>query len=281
MSPASLDEFRLLLAVTKLRQPLSDVVYALGATRTVFRPYQFKPLLKLLQTNSQRLLIADEVGLGKTIEAGLIWTELHQRAEIRRALVVCPAALTRKWRSEMKRRFDVDLEIITRSRVEEFAEELEAGNDPSLIATISLESLRSARVLEDLAALRPRFDLIIVDEAHYLRNRDTRSFALGELLADWSDVLLFLSATPLNLGTDDLFNLLNLLAEDEFPDSVHVQRPGRTERTDQRRCAPLDERSHQLCRGPRSARATPARSSRSCRSSPAPSGTGQTSSAAR
>ena len=219
MSPASLEEFRLLLAVTKLRQPLSDVVYALGATRTVFRPYQFKPLLKLLQTNSQRLLIADEVGLGKTIEAGLIWTELHQRAEIRRALVVCPAALTRKWRSEMKRRFDVDLEIITRSRMEEFAEELEAGNDPSLIAAISLESLRSAHVLENLAALRPRFDLVIVDEAHYLRNRDTRSFALGELLADWSDVLLFLSATPLNLGTDDLFNLLNLLAEDEFPDS--------------------------------------------------------------
>ena len=176
---ATVDEVRLLIALTKLSRPLSDVVYAFGATRTVFRPYQFKPLLKLLQTNSQRLLIADEVGLGKTIEAGLIWTELHQRAGVRRGLVVCPAALTRKWRAEMKRRFDVELEIINRSRLAEFAEELHAGEDPALLAAISLESFRTARELDQLAELEPRFDLIVVDEAHALRNRSTRSFALG------------------------------------------------------------------------------------------------------
>lgn len=218
MRRADLDDFRLLLATTKLDRALSDIVYSYGATRTVFRAYQFKPLLKLLQTNSQRLLIADEVGLGKTIEAGLIWTEFDQRAGVRRGLVVCPAALTRKWRDEMQRRFNVELEIINRARLGEFADDLRADLDPPLLAAMSLESLRTADVLEELIELQPRFDLVIVDEAHYLRNRDTRSFELGDLLSDWADVLLFLSATPLNLGTDDLFNLLHLLAPERFPD---------------------------------------------------------------
>jgi len=66
--------------------------------------------------------------------------------------------------------------------------------------------------LERLGEIGPHFDLVIVDEAHAFRNTDTRSFALGALLADWTDALIFLSATPLNLGNDDLFNLLQLLA---------------------------------------------------------------------
>lgn len=216
--PTSVRELMKLLTVVKTDRPMTDIVYSLGATRTVFRPYQFKPLLKLLQTNNSRLLIADEVGLGKTIEAGLIWTEIHQRIGIQRALVVCPASLTRKWQSEMRRRFSVELEIVNRQRLELLTEQLEEGGDVDFLGTISLESLRSADVLERLNRTQPRFDLVIVDEAHYLRNRDTRSYELGQLLSEWADVLLFLSATPLNLGTDDLFNLLNLLADDQFPD---------------------------------------------------------------
>ena len=218
IAAAPLEDFASVLTLAKLDRPLTDVVYAFGATRTVFRAYQFKPLLKLLQTNSQRLLIADEVGLGKTIEAGLVWTELEQRERVRRGLVICPAGLTRKWRAEMKRRFATDLEIIDRRRLEEFTAQLEANEDPPLSAVMSIESLRTAPVLERLQELNPRFDLIIVDEAHALRNIGTKSFAMGELLSDWADVLLFLSATPLNLGTDDLFNLLHLLAAEEFPD---------------------------------------------------------------
>lgn len=220
---AQLNDLLTLLTVVKTHRPFSDIVYSLGATRTIFRPYQFKPLLKLIQTSNPRLLIADEVGLGKTIEAGLIWTELNQRVGVRRALVVCPAALTRKWQSEMRRRFGVELEIADRRRLDEFASMLEEGQDPTFLAAISLESLRTAPVLERLNNLQPRFDLVVVDEAHYLRNRDTRSYALGDLLSDWADVFLFLSATPLNLGTNDLFNLLNLLADDQFPDETTFQ----------------------------------------------------------
>lgn len=206
------------ITLVKLRQPLTDVLYSYGSTRTAFRSYQFKPLLKLLATGTERLLIADEVGLGKTIEAGLIWTELDQRAGIRRGLVVCPASLTRKWQGEMRRRFDRDLELIDQRRLGEIATALEEGRDPVFHGICSIESLRTSPHLDSLSQFAPRIDLVIVDEAHALRNTGTRSFSLGELLSDWADVLLFLSATPLNLGRDDLFNLLNLLSPDEFPD---------------------------------------------------------------
>lgn len=209
-----------LVTLVKLEQPLTDVLYSFGSTRTVFRSYQFKPLLKLMNSATQRLLIADEVGLGKTIEAGLVWAELDRRSGVRRALVVCPASLARKWQAEMKRRFDRDVEIIDRRRLRELIESFRDGRDPRFNAIMSLESIRTAPELDELAELAPRMDLIIVDEAHALRNAGTRSFALGELLSDWADVLLFLSATPLNLGRDDLFNLLNLLSPEDFPDRL-------------------------------------------------------------
>ena len=100
------------LTWTKLREPLSNTLYSYRATKTVFRAYQFIPALKILNSPTGRLLLADEVGLGKTIEAGLVWSELEQRSPLRRTLVVTPSSLTHKWRMEMSRRFDRDLEVI-------------------------------------------------------------------------------------------------------------------------------------------------------------------------
>ncbi|MDP7400237.1 MAG: SNF2-related protein, partial [Lentisphaeria bacterium] len=85
------------LTRAKLREQLTDTVYSFRATRTIFRPYQFRPVMKLLRTGRHRLLIADEVGLGKTIEAGLIWTEFDARGQADRVLVVCPSMLVPKW----------------------------------------------------------------------------------------------------------------------------------------------------------------------------------------
>ena len=93
------------LTYTKLVNPLTDTIYSYLSSKTVFRAYQFRPVLRLMNSPHQRLLIADEVGLGKTIEAGLIWIELEQRARLRRVLVVCPASLVEKWKAEMRRRF--------------------------------------------------------------------------------------------------------------------------------------------------------------------------------
>lgn len=217
--PAGLDDISFTLTWTKLRHPLTDTVYSYASSKTVFRPYQFLPVLKILNSPTGRILIADEVGLGKTIEAGLIWSELEQRSRLRRVLVVAPAALTLKWQAEMERRFDRKLDLLRMGDLRDFANRLEADEDPSLAGIISINTLRRDRdLLERLAAVWPQFDLVIVDEAHAMRNERTSSNLLGQLLADWADYLVFLSATPLNLGQHDLFNLLTMLDEGQFSD---------------------------------------------------------------
>lgn len=217
--PAGADDIALTLAWTKIKHPLTDTIYSFATSRTLFRPYQFLPVLKLIGGAQGRLLVADEVGLGKTIEAGLIWTELEQRTRLRRCLVVCPSALTQKWKREMMRRFDRNLTIIKVEDLEDFARKLERDEDPPLHAIMSLESLRSAHTtLDRLDRLNVNLDLVIVDEAHTLRNTGTASFRLGLRLSSWADNLVFLSATPLNLRTGDLFNLVSLLNPDEFHD---------------------------------------------------------------
>ena len=90
---------------------LSDVVYSMGATETDFYAYQFKPVIKLMSSPTDALLIADEVGLGKTIEAGLVWTELRARLDCDRLLVVCPKTLCQKWQDELAMRFGVEAQI--------------------------------------------------------------------------------------------------------------------------------------------------------------------------
>ncbi|WP_420439170.1 helicase-related protein [Candidatus Poriferisodalis sp.] len=215
--PVHADRFAATLTRAKLREQLTDTVYSFRATKTIFRAYQFRPVIRLLETGQLRLLIADEVGLGKTIEAGLVWTELDARRQADRVLVVCPSMLVPKWRAEMRERFDYELEDLDRRGLDEMLERIDDDRMPSRFAGIcSLERLRVWSGLEDLAELAPRFDLVIVDEAHAFRNSETRSHALGALLSDWAGALVFLSATPLNLGNEDLFSLLQLLAPGEF-----------------------------------------------------------------
>jgi superfamily II DNA or RNA helicase len=215
--PVGAGELALTLTWTKLRHPLTDTLYSYASSKTVFRPYQFKPVLKLLSASTGRLLIADEVGLGKTIEAGLIWNELEQRMPLDRVLVVAPAVLTQKWQAELNRRFDRRLDILgPADLIERLADR---RRNETVRGIVSLESLRRARAsLARLAEVHPRLDLVVVDEAHYLRNRRTSSYALGRLLGDWADYLIFLSATPLNLGRQDLFNLMSLLDDGQFGD---------------------------------------------------------------
>jgi superfamily II DNA or RNA helicase len=216
--PADTTRFAATLTRAKLEGTFTDTVFSFRATRTLFRPYQFKPVIKLLQTGKSRLLIADEVGLGKTIEAGLIWTELEARQSADRVLIIAPSNLVPKWRREMEERFNFNLEELSGQAIQDFEERVREGRLPRRGAYIgSLEKLRRWDGLQELAGLI-QFDLVIVDEAHYLRNESTKGYALGSLISELTDNMVFLTATPVNLRNRDLFNLLELLSPGDFPD---------------------------------------------------------------
>ena len=218
-------EFQRLITYLRLLReyPLRNNIYAFNASRTRFYPYQFKPLLKFLDSPKHRLLIADEVGLGKTIEAGLILTELRARQTVQRVLVVCPANLTGKWKMELKKRFGEEFQVLTARQFREFLQEYEESpHSSSINGIISLESIRQQSVLEQLEALAPGFDLVITDEAHYMRNFGRKQRRAGVLLGRSADAMLFLTATPIHLGSENLYSLLNILDDEEFPDLYTV-----------------------------------------------------------
>lgn len=229
------EDLRGAITFYRLSGRLANLIYSLNTTNTDFYPYQFKPVLQFLDSPCQGILIADEVGLGKTIEAGLIWTELRARFDTRRLLIVCPAMLTEKWRDELSNRFGISAQICTSGellnrlkRVADRPQEPFAliashqGLRPprgwddkeseTRAASAQLANFLDARQYED-----PLFDLAIVDEAHYMRNPETQTNKLGKLLRPVCDNLILLSATPIQLHSQDLFQLLNLLDEDAFP----------------------------------------------------------------
>jgi ATP-dependent helicase HepA len=205
------------LALLKLRRPLSDNLYALYGSRTQFEVYQFRPAVKFLSSPEQRLLIADEVGLGKTIEAGIIYLELQARLDLNRVLVVCPSGLRRKWQDEMRLRFDEEFDVLDAPALRHFMQQYQQfGGQMRRRAIVSLELLRRPEFADQIEEQHMHFDLVIVDEAHHCRNSTTRSNEIATILSENSDAMLLLTATPLQTGNEDLFNLLRILSPGEF-----------------------------------------------------------------
>lgn len=216
-------DFQRLITYYRLQRdyPLRNNIFAYNASRTRFYPYQFKPLIKFLDSPQQRILICDEVGLGKTIEAGLILTELRARQTINRVLVVCPSNLTEKWRLELRRRFGEEFLILGARALRGFMADYQESPDTSRLNGIaSLESCRTNAVLSDLEEILPAFDLVIIDEAHHMRNFGRKQREVGILLSRCAGSLILLTATPVHLGSQDLGSLLNILNEDEFTDAA-------------------------------------------------------------
>ena len=224
------EEFRARLTALRLSHPLTDNLYALHAARIQFIPFQFKPLLRLLRSDRPRLLIADEVGVGKTIEAGLMLKELQARQRLENIIIVCPKALVTKWRAEM-RRFDEDFQPLRSETLRYCLREAQLdGVWPAKYARaiVHLELFRNPDYLFGTEGRNPRpglaildppaqFSLAIFDEAHHLRNTETNSHQLARFICDNSEAAIFLSATPVHLGSQNLFALLNLLRPDLFP----------------------------------------------------------------
>jgi len=207
------------LLLFKLKRPLSDTLYSYSMSRTNFEPYQFKPAIKFLRNPNSRILIADEVGLGKTIEACLIYLELkaRMRGDLPRVLIVCPAGLRAKWQSELSARFNEEFEIMDNSRMRDFLSRYESGGPATRLRGIcSIEGLRHEQIVSRIVETQVQFDFVIIDEAHHMRNPETASFDLGEILSDHADALALLTATPVQLHSDDLYYLLRIMDSGQF-----------------------------------------------------------------
>ena len=234
------DEFRRILFRSRLSGTLTNVLYSIEASNTEFMPHQFLPVLKFLESPVGRLLIADEVGLGKTIEALYIWQELQARQDARRLLVVCPSTLREKWKGDMLTRFGItDAEILDAKKLWELIQTVHStGFRKGFVGIVGLEGIRTRSKDADIHSRIPRsrlsaylqeevpgweeplFDLLVIDEAHYLRNPATASHQIAEALRDVSKHVLLLTATPVHTGSDNLFNLLKLLSPENFTDST-------------------------------------------------------------
>jgi len=169
-------------------------------------PYQLVPVMRALRMSRARLLLADGVGLGKTIEAGLVMAELIARRRAHRILIVSPAGpLLNQWQREMRERFGLRFSTIKHAgELQEARRQLILGSNPfdhvSLCLT-SIDFAKQEKVLQDLE--RTQWDLVIIDEAHHCvrmgrdgSSEDSRRRRLAELLARQSDGLLLLTATP-------------------------------------------------------------------------------------
>ena len=192
--------------------------------------YQLVPVLKALNMNRVRLLLADGVGLGKTIQAGLIITELIHQRHIRKILIVCPASLQYQWKDEMQEKFNLKFTIVDSTEAIRIQRRIGIDTNPwSAIPRIitSMDYLRQADINEKFqisAKARSQitkrvWDLLIVDEAHNFSPLTTHESQRTKMLrevAKWFEHRLFLTATPHNGFTLSYTGLLELLDPMKF-----------------------------------------------------------------
>lgn len=213
----------------KIQSTNNSTISSLKASRTLFRPYQFKPLLKFLNSDNKRLIIADEVGLGKTIEAGHIMLELKARGEFHNALVICPKALCAKWATELNEKFG--LEFIEIDDKKTLIHELQYHNG-GVRAVVNYDKIRETSDIVNLIEERNiKFSIIVCDESHRLRNDNTLIYKGSKRIMSNSDSVVFMSATPIMINESNLFNQLKLLAPElydnpeVFRNNIQLNRP--------------------------------------------------------
>src|SRR5450755_302580 len=247
LSITPLPVFHAYMAALQLNHPSLATLYSLNAARVNFIPYQFRPVLKFIHSDRPRLLIADEVGVGKTIEAGLILRELQARKDVHSVLIICPKPLVteRKWQTEMKRfdeqfihldgptlRYCIKETNLDGTWPEQYTKAIlpfSLFNQELLSSSPSKKNKRRMIGLLELDP-PPHFDLVIVDEAHHLRNTNTAIYQGVRYFCEQAEAVIFLSATPIQMGTNDLFVLLNLLRSDIILDKNsfdHMAEPNR------------------------------------------------------
>lgn len=205
--------------------------------------YQLEPVVRALQMPRVNLLIADDVGLGKTIEAGLVAQELLLRHRARTIVIVCPSSLQVQWRDEMRDKFGLEFRIVDTALMRELRRTRGLHVNPwthfpRLITSIDflkrerpLRSFREALPGQGEAAFPRKFDLLIVDEAHNVAPSGGGSYATDSLrtqairtLAPHFEHKLFLTATPHNGYKESFTALLELLDNQRFARTLEPDR---------------------------------------------------------
>lgn len=218
-----------LYACRKLWASGSTEPLMLGSGKIKFIPFQFRPLRKLLNSDRHRILVADEVGVGKTIESGIILKELEKRGMANTVAIVCPKELAEKWRQEMMGKFGLRFDVLDSASLDYCVREAELEDEWPREYSRCILGLEMLRMEENLARLErlasleyfEGLDLMILDEAHHVVNPSSKSHCTANRLAECSSAAVFLSATPIQLKSHDLFVLLNLLQPEEFFDEGH------------------------------------------------------------
>ena len=201
------------------------------------RPYQLVPLMMALKQDPVRLLIADDVGIGKTVEAALVARELLDRGEIRRFAVLCPPHLAEQWQRELAEKFHLDAELVLSSTIQRLERDLPLGVsvfDRHRFTVVSTDFIKTPRRAEDFLLKCPEF--VIVDEAHGCtlaggtgRGRQQRYDLLRRVTEDPRRHLVLVTATP-HSGNEAAFRSLLSLLDREFaalpPDLDRAEREG-------------------------------------------------------
>lgn len=203
-------------------------------------PHQIHVLNRVMATNNIRYILADEVGLGKTIEAGMIIKELKSRGLVQRVLVVCPTGLVTQWASEMQEKFHEKFQVILPSDYDTIrrltdADDVYGQYDQVISPMDSIKPIekhvgwseeRVEKYNEEriFSIINSGWDLIIIDEAHRVAGSsgEVARYKLGYLLSQASPYLLLLSATPHNGKTEPFLRLVRLLDKEAFPNTKSI-----------------------------------------------------------
>lgn len=205
-------------------------------------PHQLHVLNRAMETNNIRYILADEVGLGKTIEAGMIIRELKSRGLVSRILVVCPTGLVTQWANEMQEKFHEKFQVILPSdydtirrltnsddvygQFDQVISPMDSIKPIEKHAGWSEEKVEKYNEERIYSIINSGWDLIIIDEAHRVAGSsgEVARYKLGNLLAQASPYLLLLSATPHNGKTEPFLRLIRLLDADAFPNAKSIVR---------------------------------------------------------
>ncbi len=236
-SEAQLDEnyLRYVTLLSKIRNETSAGILSALSSGVIPLPHQLHVLERALETRNIRYILADEVGLGKTIEAGMIIKELKARGLITRILVVCPTGLVSQWSVEMQEKFHEKFQVILPSDFDTIRrltdnDDVYGQFDQVISPMDSIKPVEKHAGWSDKrvekynqerieAIINSGWDLIIIDEAHRVAGSSSyvARYKLGYLLSQASPYLLLLTATPHNGKTEPFLRLVRLLDEQAFP----------------------------------------------------------------